>query len=179
MGPDRSSHRRFSVLRNFTKFPGKHLYQSLFFNKVAVLRSAILLKKRPWHRCFPWSFAIFIRKLFLQNTSGRLLLPWWIQTKLSLIFLWKVAWGLWTSITQVSFLWNYGLGRSKHCIRFSCEKMTISKSSRLQMLFKIDVLKNFALFTGKNLCWSLSLTKLLDRRHATLLKRGSNTGAFP
>ena len=35
----RSSHRRCSVrkgvLRNLTKFTGKHLYQSLFFNKVA------------------------------------------------------------------------------------------------------------------------------------------------
>ena len=26
------------VLTNFTKFIGKHLWQSLFFNKVAVLR---------------------------------------------------------------------------------------------------------------------------------------------
>ena len=35
----RSNHRRCSVkkdvLRNFTKFTGKHLYHSLFFNKVA------------------------------------------------------------------------------------------------------------------------------------------------
>ena len=34
------------VLRNFTKFTGKHLCQSLFFNKVADLRPATLLKKR-------------------------------------------------------------------------------------------------------------------------------------
>ena len=38
----RSSHQRCSVkkdvLRNFTKFTGKHLHQSLFFNKVAGLR---------------------------------------------------------------------------------------------------------------------------------------------
>ena len=34
------------VLRNFTKFTGKHLCQSLFFNKVAGLRPANLLKKR-------------------------------------------------------------------------------------------------------------------------------------
>ena len=34
------------VLRNFTKFTGKHLCQSLFFNKVAGLRPATLLKKR-------------------------------------------------------------------------------------------------------------------------------------
>ena len=39
------------VLRNFTKFTGKHLCQSLFFNKVAVLRPAALLK-RDWRRCF-------------------------------------------------------------------------------------------------------------------------------
>ena len=33
------------VLENFAKFTGKNLSQSLFFNKVAGLRSAILLKK--------------------------------------------------------------------------------------------------------------------------------------
>ena len=45
----RSSHRRCSVkkgvLRNFAKFTGKHLCQSLFFNKVASLRLATLIKK--------------------------------------------------------------------------------------------------------------------------------------
>ena len=34
------------VLRNFTKFTGKQLCQSLFFNKVAGLSTATLLKKR-------------------------------------------------------------------------------------------------------------------------------------
>ena len=34
-----------SVLRNFTKFTGKHQCQSLFFNKVAGLRPAPLLKE--------------------------------------------------------------------------------------------------------------------------------------
>ena len=33
------------VLRNFSKVTGKHLCQSLFFNKVAGLRPATLLKK--------------------------------------------------------------------------------------------------------------------------------------
>ena len=47
--------------------------QSLFFNKVANLRPATLLKKRPGHRCFPVNFTKFLRKAFLQNTSGRLL----------------------------------------------------------------------------------------------------------
>ena len=34
-----------SVLRNFTKFTAKHLYQRLFFNKVPGLRPTNLLKK--------------------------------------------------------------------------------------------------------------------------------------
>ena len=44
---------RKGVLRNFAKFTGKQLRQSFFFNKVTGLSPAILLKKRPWHRCFP------------------------------------------------------------------------------------------------------------------------------
>ena len=74
----RSSHRRCSlrngVLRNFEKFTGKHLCQSLFFNKVAGLRPATLLKKNFWHRCFPMNFAKFLTTPFLRNTPGRLLL---------------------------------------------------------------------------------------------------------
>ena len=62
------------VPRNFTKFTGKHLCQSLFFNKVAGLSPATLLEKRLWHRCFPVNFAKSLRTPFLQNTSGRLLL---------------------------------------------------------------------------------------------------------
>ena len=65
---------REGVLRNFAKFARNHLYQSLFFNKVAGLRPATLLKKLLWHRCFPVSFAKFLRTVFSQNTSGRLLL---------------------------------------------------------------------------------------------------------
>ena len=46
----RSSHQSCSmkkgVLKNFAKFTGKHLCQSLFFNKVAGLRPTTLLKKR-------------------------------------------------------------------------------------------------------------------------------------
>ena len=42
-----------------------------FFDKVA---AGTLLKKRLWQRCFPVNFVKFLRTLFLQNTSGRLLL---------------------------------------------------------------------------------------------------------
>ena len=41
-----SHHYKKGVLRNFAKFTVKHLCQSLFFNKIAGLRSATLLKKR-------------------------------------------------------------------------------------------------------------------------------------
>ena len=41
------------VLRNFTKFTGKHLSQSFFFNKVAGLRPATLLKRGSGTDVFP------------------------------------------------------------------------------------------------------------------------------
>ena len=68
----RSSHRRCSikkgVLKNLAKFTGKHLCQSLFFNKVAGLRPATSLKKRLWHTCFSVNFAKFLRTLFFYRT---------------------------------------------------------------------------------------------------------------
>ena len=50
------------------------------------------------------------------------------------------------------------------------------RSSRLKMFYKIVVLKNFAIFTGKHLCWSLFFIKLQIWKPATLSKRDSNTG---
>ena len=59
-----NSHQRCSVkkgiLQKFAKFTGKHLCQSLLYNKVAGLRPATLLRKRLWHRCFPVNFAKFL-----------------------------------------------------------------------------------------------------------------------
>ena len=49
--PRRCSIRK-SVLRNFAKFTGKHLCESLFFNKAAGLRPVTLLQTRLWHKCF-------------------------------------------------------------------------------------------------------------------------------
>ena len=53
-----------------------------------------------------------------------------------------------------------------------------SRSSRSRMFFKIGVLKNFAIFTGKYLCWSLFLIKLQTLEPATLLIRDPNTAVF-
>ena len=62
------------ALRNLAKFAGKHLYQSIFFNKAASLMPAAVLKKRLWHRCFPVNFAKFLRIPFLAEHLQWLLL---------------------------------------------------------------------------------------------------------
>ena len=51
-----------SVLKNVSKFTGKHLCQSLVFNKVAGL-----LKKRLWHRYFAVNFVKFSRISFYKE----------------------------------------------------------------------------------------------------------------
>ena len=58
------------VLRNFTKFTGKHLCQSLFF------KTAALLKKGLWHRCFPLNFVKFLRTPFFIEHF------WWLVLKI-------------------------------------------------------------------------------------------------
>ena len=69
------------VLRNLTKFTGKQLYPRLFFNKVADLRPATLLKKRLWHRCFPVNFVKFLRTpLFTEHL-------WWLLLNKSKLIL--------------------------------------------------------------------------------------------
>ena len=46
------------------------------------------------------------------------------------------------------------------------------------MFWKIDILKNFAIFAGKHLSWSLFMIKLQARKFKTLWKRDFNTGVF-
>ena len=50
------------VLKTFSKFTGKHLRRSLFFNKV--VGPATLLKKRLRHRCFPVNFCEVFKNIF-------------------------------------------------------------------------------------------------------------------
>ena len=58
------------VLKNFTKFTGKHLCQRLYLNKVAALSPATLSKKRFLYRCFPVSFVKFFSTLlFMEHLS--------------------------------------------------------------------------------------------------------------
>ena len=55
------------LLRNLTKFTGKRLRQSLFFNKVTTL-----FKKRIFRWCFPVNFVKFLRTPFLTEYL------WWL-----------------------------------------------------------------------------------------------------
>ena len=68
----RSSHHRCSmkkgVLRNFTKFTRKHLYQSLFFNKVAGLTLATLSKKETLAKVFSCGFCKICKNRFFYRT---------------------------------------------------------------------------------------------------------------
>ena len=77
------------VLTNFTKLTGKHLCQSLLFNKVAGLRPATLLKKRLWHRCFPVNFVKFLRTPFFIERLWWLLLIFHVSTAYNIIVTFK------------------------------------------------------------------------------------------
>ena len=65
---------KIGVLKSFSKFIGKSLYQSLSFDKLVGLRPATLLKKRLWDRCFPVNFAKMFRAPFVSEHLRWLLL---------------------------------------------------------------------------------------------------------
>ena len=69
----RNHHHRSSTkkdLKKITKFIGKTICAGVFFNKVAGLSPATLLKKKLLHRCFLVNFANNLRAHILQNTCG-------------------------------------------------------------------------------------------------------------
>ena len=57
-----------------------------------------------------------------------------------------------------------------------CRKMFKRRST--QIFFKTGVLKNFAIFTGKHLCWSLFPIKFQDWRFAYLYKKRHQDRCF-
>ena len=111
-------HQYLTVLKKVTKFTGKHLWQSLFFNKVACLRPATLVKKRLWHRCFSVNFVKFLRTAFLMEQLRWRLLHW--------VKMWNVTMNSRKEITTVYVLesicifllreklWEMGFKTCKH-----------------------------------------------------------------
>ena len=57
------------VLKKITKFTGKHLYESLFFNKAAGI-AYNFIKKETLVQLFSCEFCKFLRTPFFQNISG-------------------------------------------------------------------------------------------------------------
>ena len=58
------------------------------------------------------------------------------------------------------------------------KKYLNSRSSHQSCSMEKAVVKNFAIFTGKYLCWSFLLIDLRASRPATFLKYDTNTGIF-
>ena len=125
------------VLRNFAKFTGKHLCQSLSFNKVADLSPAKLLKKMLWRRCFPVNFAKFLRTPFLQNTSGRLLLSIKLLMILKFIFMFSFRSVRWvTSLKVEKWFFQYlcNIKFAGHTIMMNIVKVKVIDTLNVEKL---------------------------------------------
>ena len=171
---------KIGILKRFTKFTGKHLCQSLFFNKVTDLRPATLLKKRLWHKCFPVNLAKFLRTLFSLEYLRWLLLcnsaEYELLRNILHRFLLLVPESL-LCVTvpfqgnpfklsiRLAIFWN-----SYFSELLLFRTATKYRSSYQSCSIKIVVIQNFAIFTGKHLCWSLFLIKLQAFRATILLK---------
>ena len=138
------SHRRCSVrkvvLRNSKKFTGRHLCQSLFFNKVAGFKPVL------WHRCFPVNFVKFLRTPFLQNSPGWLLLSSYgffatpISSSLLFIFIFRLQVYLIPQCTYFLLVWM--------TMPISHEKVTVTQFDACRWYTLLYMLKKFSqLFT--------------------------------
>ena len=84
------------ALGNFTKFAGKHLCQSFFFNKVTGLRPATLRKKRLWHKCFICEFCEILKNTYYFRT------PLMAASEISYENIDRVLWCFFISLENVS-----------------------------------------------------------------------------
>ena len=128
------------VLRNFSKFTGKHLCRSLFFNKVAGLRPATLLKKKLLHRCFPANVGKFLRTSFLIEHPRWLLLSVGKTKTVKLKPLYKLIYWI-----QMYFLYsqikvvkeNSSSKQRKHLKKTGCNLKISKNVFLLQEFFKV------------------------------------------
>ena len=77
----------------------------------------------------------------------------------------------WKDLLEIS-LAKLQLEHSQYSLNFDCQ------STRSQMFFETGVLNNYAIFTGKHLCWSFFLIKLQVSSLHFYWKRDSNIGVF-
>ena len=156
----RSSHRRYSmkksVLRNFLKCTGKHLWQSLFFNKVAHLRPATSLKKRLWHRCFPVKFAKLLRTPLFYRAPGWLLLVFSVRSFVTTFWLPSSLCSEYSSLSSVSVITSFS-GSNRHRFKdlnlsADSTKMSLSVSNELYRNFHRAILLSQAFYSLLHCC---------------------------
>ena len=128
------------------------------FFQIGVLK--IFAKFTGKHLCCPLQ-AFFYKSRLLQTTYGGC---FWIFAAANTFFSW--LWYLLLTVTP-NFAPN-SFGNNELNVR----------SSHWNSSVKNVAFRNFASFTGKQLCWSLFLIKFQTFRPAALWKRDSNT-SFP
>ena len=114
------------VLKNGAKFTWKHLCQSLFFNKVSGLRSAALLKKRLWFRCFPGKFVKFKKTAFFIEHLRWLLLNQLPNTLHFGVYKRKTS-------TSNTLAGNYMFNRNNRTRCEICSKLTIKTPEQVTL----------------------------------------------
>ena len=167
------------------------------FNNVAGFQAWNFVKKRLQHRYFPVNVTKFLRTAILKNTCEWLLL---FMLNVVVILIWlpflliiaMICWFKLANAWKLAFLekqvwsrkWNWFWSWAKvallcnGCIikrKVLMLKATNYRSSHQSCTVKEGVLKNFANFTGKHVCWSLFLTKY---KRVSLLKRDSSICIF-
>ena len=79
----------------------------------------------------------------------------------------------------MTYFWTFDvLFINSRYLAFEVPEVVIQRSSRPGVFCAKSVLKNFANFTGKQLCQSLFFNEVADLRSATLLKRDSSIGVL-
>ena len=92
--------RKKSVLRNFAKFTGKRMWQSLFFNNYYISNNNFI-KKETLARVFSCEFCEISKNTFLHRTSFQQMKSWKKSINLLACLMFHVSWTL--SFTH--FLW--------------------------------------------------------------------------
>ena len=128
-------------------------------------------KRRLQCRCFHVNFVKFLRITFLQNTSGRLLLDFFIHLQLNCFLpsneliktkFFYIFEHVLSDLSNVMDIMSFAFGK----LYFA--KQTTHRSSRSHMFSKTRALKNVTNSTGKRLRWSrflITLEALHDSEH--------------
>ena len=126
--------RRCSVKKVFLKISQYSLENTCarisFFNNIAVLKSATLLKKRLWHRCFPMNFAKISKNIFFMEHL------WWLLLNIFSVWTTKITWRMSVSFIHNLLLYFYHmlipLSFIRNSFSFNADLDKVIDSVRLQ-----------------------------------------------